>query len=337
MIRLIIHNSATEKTMKQIQGPAANGLIPYLSYERAGKLRDEAIWQQLQHITIQEAIGQWLQTFSKLTAKAYREGMNVLAEARLIDFEMTLQQFALINHNAVIDDIKKKLNKTECTKQARAACYISFTRYLSRRTQGMIVRAIPCREGTDKTFFKVREKVKTNAMNHKQWTQFLKELDSINKRDCLIAKLIIQGGKRLSEVLTLTTDQIDFSTREIIYNQAKTKGFEKQTVITYPQGAIEALRAYLKGREGLVFVTRRGKNVLPNQLAITFCRAGESAKIPFKVTPHVLRASTVTYLKKEGFADSEIMKVTGHASAEQVHAYDKSERSDNPTKEINLV
>jgi len=31
------------------------------------------------------------------------------------------------------------------------------------------------------------------------------------------------------------------------------------------------------------------------------------------------------------------MKLTGHASAEMVHAYDKSERADNPSKYVFLV
>lgn len=38
-----------------------------------------------------------------------------------------------------------------------------------------------------------------------------------------------------------------------------------------------------------------------------------------------------------GFSDSDIMKITGHASGEMLRAYDKSERADNPTKKVNLV
>ena len=326
-----------EKKMKQIQELPENCLVPTLPYEDSKRIVRESVWRDLASISVAEAIEQWLLMFGPRTAKTYRHGINVLASARLINLDLTLQEFALINHNNIVDDIKKKLPQTEGTKQARAACYLSFTRYLHRRTDGLVPRAIPCREGSNKTFFKIREKVKTNAMNHKQWAQFLKELERINKRDCLIAKLLLQGGKRLSEVLTLTTQQIDFTAREITFNQSKTKGFEKETVITFPQTAIDELSEYLKGRSGLVFITNHGKRIMPNQLAVTFALAGENAKIPFKVTPHVLRTTTVTYLKKEGYADSEIMKVTGHASAEMVHAYDKSERSDNPTKEVSLI
>ena len=73
------------------------------------------------------------------------------------------------------------------------------------------------------------------------------------------------------------------------------------------------------------------------QLAVTFEKAGKIANIPFKVTPHVLRASTVTYLKQQGFSDSDIQKVTGHASSQMVNAYDKSSRADNASKKVTLI
>ncbi len=46
-------------------------------------------------------------------------------------------------------------------------------------------------------------------------------------------------------------------------------------------------------------------------LATTFEKAGKIANIPFKVTPHILRATAVTYLKQQDFSDSGIQKVTG--------------------------
>lgn len=213
----------------------------------------------------------------------------------------------------------------------------SLKNFDSRRTHGIIKKALPSREGTAKTFYKVREKVATEAMTRSQWSNFLHELNEINKRDCLIAKIILQGGKRVSEVLALTTDRIDPTQCEITFTQSKTKGYEQETVITYPQVIIAELIAYIGQRQGRVFITKSNGKILTHQLAITFNKAGIRANIPFKVTPHVLRASTVTYLKREGFADSDIMKITGHSSSQMVHAYDKSERAQNASKKISLV
>jgi site-specific recombinase XerD len=88
---------------------------------------------------------------------------------------------------------------------------------------------------------------------------------------------------------------------------------------------------------GTVFITRSGKSVMVTRLAQTFEKAGKEAGIPFKVTPHVLRASTVTYLKQQGFQDSDIMKVTGHVSSAMVCAYDKASQETNATEKVQLV
>lgn len=308
-----------------------------LSLEQALQLKKEAVWRDLGQITVKQAVEQWLATLKRITAKNYASGIKQLIKYKLIDQKLTLQVFALINHDAVIDQIKTLADLSECSRQARAACYISLTRFLSRRTQGVIPKATPCREGVTKTFYRVREKVATHAMTRAEWASFLDELHRINPRDCLIAKVILQGGKRLSEVLSLTTDKIDYSKREITFKQSKTKGYEKETVITYPQNIMDEIKNYLGGRTGLVFITRHKKPIMPNQLASTFARAGRAAQAPFKITPHVLRASTITFLKISGYSDSDIMKISGHASSEMVNAYDKSDRAFNISKKVQLV
>ena len=174
-------------------------------------------------------------------------------------------------------------------------------------------------------------------MVQSQWVLFLEALEKISHRECLIAKLILQGGKRANEVLSLQTQHIDWDRRKIVFEQSKTKGMKKTTVITYPQSFMDKLKTYLGERSGMVFLTRSGKPVMMTRLAQTFARAGQMAEIPFKVTPHVLRVSTVTYLKQQGFQDTDIMKVTGHASAAMVCAYDKTSQETNATEKVQLV
>jgi integrase/recombinase XerD len=97
------------------------------------------------------------------------------------------------------------------------------------------------------------------------------------------------------------------------------------------------LREYIGDRKGYVFLSSKGNAVILNQVANTFAKVGRQVGIPFKVTPHMLRASRVTFLKQQGYSDSDIQKITGHASSEMVNAYDKSSRADNATKRINMV
>jgi len=71
--------------------------------------------------------------------------------------------------------------------------------------------------------------------------------------------------------------------------------------MTLSEESISFLEEHIGHRTGPVFITRFGKPVMINQVAVTLAKAGKKAGIPFKITPHVLRASTVTYLKQQGF------------------------------------
>jgi len=310
---------------------------PIESFEQAQATRDRIIWERIESLTVGCLIDEWVATLSYRTKINYQSGVRMLAIAGLLNPMNSLQAFSLVNHDAIIDKIKQISAWQETSRQARAALYISFTRFLSRRFPGVFKKAMPSREGTDKTFFRVHEKVVTEAMNLSQWTAFFSRLREINSRDCLIAKVTLQGGKRIREVLQLTTDQINWERNEITFTQSKTKGVRKETVITYPESVMKELRELIGDRQGHVFISSKGNPVILNQVANTFAKAGRVAGIPFKVTPHVLRASTVTYLKQQGFSDSDIQKVTGHASSEMVNAYDKSSRADNASKKVSLV
>lgn len=307
------------------------------TFEQAEAIRNRIVWKKLDSLNVESVIYEWLDTLSYRTRINYQSGIKMLSTAGLLNPLISLQAFSLVNHDAIIDKIKLVSPWQETSRQARAALYISFTRYLSRRFPVVFKKAMPSREGTSKTFFRVHEKVVTEAMNLAQWTAFFSALHEINSRDCLIAKITLQGGKRIREVLTLTVEQINWEKREITFVQSKTKGVRKETVITYPESIMRTLKEYIGERKGYVFLSYKGNPVVLNQVANTFAKAGRAADVPFKVTPHVLRASAVTYLKQQGFSDSDIQKITGHASSEMVNAYDKSDRANNATKKVSLV
>lgn len=307
------------------------------TFEQAKTLKSRIVWDKLEAMSVESTLFEWFETLSYRTRINYQSGVKKLVIGSLLNPLMNLQAFSLVNHDAVIDRIKLIADWQETSRQARAALYISFTRYLSRRFPSVFKKAMPSREGTSKTFYRVHEKVVTEAMNQAQWSAFLAALEIINPRDCLIAKITLQGGKRIREVLHLMVDQIDWGKREITFTQSKTKGVRKETVITYPESIMKALRLYIGDRQGYVFLSSKGNPVILNQVANTFARAGKKSNVPFKVTPHVLRASAVTYLKQQGFSDSDIQKITGHASSEMVNAYDKSSRADNASKRVSLV
>ena len=173
-------------------------------------------------------------------------------------------------------------------------------------------------------------------MSRSQIVSFLQEMDKLNPRDAMIARLCIHGGKRINEVLSLSVDQIDYEKKQIVFHQSKSKFTDDFTVISFERPAAEALlnelRCYIGERNELVFVTANGNGLRQNQVDRNFMKAGRRAGIPFRVSPHNLRATAVTLWKEDGFSDSLIMKATGHSSSEMVHRYDKTDLADNVTK-----
>ena len=296
-----------------------------------------ADWNDLQSLKLSEAAAIWLQNLENRNTRVnYRSGLNKLFRLRIINRSMTLAEFAQINSNVIVDRIKNQRRWSEATRQARAACFISFTKSLDRRTEGKIRQAVPEKFGIAKTFFAIREKVKTKAMDREEYQRFRAELQKINPKHRLISDVILQGIKRISEVLSLKIADIDFETGRISFRQSKTRGKIKWTVITYHPKILREIRETIGTRErGYVFIENR-RRILRGRLNYSFAIAGARSGIEFKITPHVLRATGTTLLKGKGYPDDAIGKMTG-TSPQQVGKYDKTDIADNPSMRENLT
>lgn len=318
------------------------------TYKSAVEAKQEFIWQQLHAITVGEAIDEWLFTIQNpCTKKSYTSSMSILIKYRILDDKVSLQLFSLLSPERIVDQIKTCLLFIESTKnenkqwsirtrEARISCFLAFTRYLSRKTEGIIRRGIPCKDGIEKTFTPKPRKVKTEAMTRRQMVCFFEELEKINERDAIIAKICLHGAKRISEVLSLRVDQINYEKREIVFRQSKSKIADDFTIICFEKEPavllLEQLRKYIGNRCGVVFITSLGKQVQKTQVDRTFSEAGRRSNIPFRVSPHNLRATAVTLWKEDGFSDSMIMHASGHASSAMVNCYDRSDIANNVTK-----
>jgi integrase/recombinase XerD len=334
MIRLIIMHVE----MNAITIPQENS-----SLARAVATRDEAIWQSLSKISLRSAADFFLETLQGNTKRAYRSAFNaifaVFLQNNLFDPQSSLQTFSLSNLEYLLDEVRAKTPGSEATKQARSAAFVALTRYLQRVTGGVIRLVVPVREkGAKQTFRKIRETSATKALSKAQWMQFLLSLKRISFRDYLFAKTMLQGAKRVSEVLGAQLDQINWPQNQITFKQLKSKEIEKYTVITYPDSFMQELREYVGNRKlGPIFLTRNGKPLTQPHLYRAFSAAGADAGIPFTVHPHVLRASAITYLSSHGFAADQIMRVSGHADTKLVRYYDKTPIEQNPSRDISLI
>lgn len=304
--------------------------------------RRQMIFEGLRDVTIQRAIESFLDTLGSHTRRSYDTGLNIVFELFedlcLIRRELPLQVLAMCNVENLLDALKKNVTGSEATKQARACAFLSFTKFLERTTGGVIRSALTNKSCATPTFPKIRSKSATTALTLEEWRRFSNSLRMISERDSLIAKMMIQGAKRVREVTSARIEQIDWENRRITFAQSKSAIRDSVTVITYPADFMSELKSYLAGRnQGLIFLTRNGKEVSQAHLHRNFSHASVAAGLNKRVHPHVLRASAITILMGQGYHSDQIMQVSGHADTGSVLYYDKSKIEDNITREVRLI
>lgn len=309
------------------------------SYNQAISLKNESIWKSLSEMPMHKTVENFLEKLSYHTKKSYNSAFNIFFENGFINPFWSIQEFSLCNMENILDKIKQEIKGSEATKQARCACFLSFTRYLSRKTEGIVRSAIPNKNSNSPTFRKIRSTSATKALNEKEMMIFFKSLKEYNYRDYLIAQMTLQGAKRIEEVLSSKIDQIDWQNKIIKFKQSKANEMEKFTFIHFPSFFLNELKQYIGTRlqSDFIFVTKLGKKVDKFQVYRSFLIASKRVNLLLNVTPHVLRASAITILAKKGFSAEQIMMITGHNSMDSVHYYDKTPMEENISREVSLI
>ena len=78
----------------------------FQSYSEVVQSKQDKLFNDLQGITIKQSILAFLSSFdNQLTQKNYQSALNQLVKFGLIQDSASLQTFALINHNNVIDQV----------------------------------------------------------------------------------------------------------------------------------------------------------------------------------------------------------------------------------------
>ena len=130
-------------------------------------------------------------------------------------------------------------------------------------------------------------------------------------RDRTLILLAYRHGLRVSELVTLRWEQIDFKAGSVHVNRLK-----NGLASTHPIRGVE-LRALRELRRlypdsPYVFVTEREGPMTPATARKLITRAGELAKLPFPIHPHMLRHACGFKLASEGQDTRSIQQYLGH-------------------------
>jgi type 1 fimbriae regulatory protein FimE len=130
-------------------------------------------------------------------------------------------------------------------------------------------------------------------------------------RDRTLILLAYRHGLRVSELVTMRWEQIDLKAGLVHVSRLK-NGLASTHPIRGPE--LRALRELRRDypESPYLFVTERGGPMTPATARKLIARAGERAKLPFPIHPHMLRHACGFKLASEGQDTRAIQQYLGH-------------------------
>jgi len=147
-----------------------------------------------------------------------------------------------------------------------------------------------------------------------------KMIDStINIKHILIIKLLYGCGLRVSEIINLQKEDLNFEEGLIKINLAKGR---KDRFVKIPNSLLDNLKSYFNlNNEEVLFPSNRGGKLSKKTISKIVENASNKAGIKKRVYPHLLRHSFATHLLEQGTDLRIIQKLLGHSDIKTTQIY----------------
>jgi type 1 fimbriae regulatory protein FimB/type 1 fimbriae regulatory protein FimE len=152
------------------------------------------------------------------------------------------------------------------------------------------------------------------------------------RRDWLIGLLTYRHGLRVSETCDLRWDDLDLPKRTIAIRRLKGSTDSVHYLERDELAGLKRLQREQEPKAAYVFVNERGQPFGRMGIGRMIERAGETAKLPFRVHVHMLRHSTGYALAGRGMDTRRLQHYLGHASITNTVRY--TAMSPEPFKNI---
>jgi integrase/recombinase XerC len=169
-----------------------------------------------------------------------------------------------------------------------------------------------------------REEKEPNILYKEQYKALLYEA-SDNIRDYAIIETFLQTGIRLSELVNLRVDDVDFEHRILTVKQGKGK---KDRQIPLVDEAIKALRNYLRYRntqlildDEVFFLAKNGTSLCVSSVKYLVAKYVKKAGIRKKVSVHTLRHTFGAHKADKNMSLATLQELMGHKKKETTLKY----------------
>ena len=167
-----------------------------------------------------------------------------------------------------------------------------------------------------------RNKGTTEALSFEEWIRLKDELKKARNKELypMVCFSLLGGGRRVSECLNLTWQDIDFRNNKlhVLPLKKKTDDIEHLPLNEQLKEILESL-GNDKAKTAKVFKTDRKS--IDKSLKLYAKKAGLAKTVSF----HSLRTSFITWSLERGDSMSEILNATLHSSNRMLRYYDRTD------------
>lgn len=161
---------------------------------------------------------------------------------------------------------------------------------------------------------------------------------SNNFQDMIIIKTLLYTGVRVSELINIKINDIDFMNCQIKINQGKGS---KDRIVPFPEGFKELLGMYCNNmnKKGAIYLFESSweKNYTDRGIRKILEKYSKKAELKQQLSPHKLRHFLFTWLKKQGLDDALIQPYSGHESRKTLEIYSKLSITEAQKKYNNVI
>jgi integrase len=140
-------------------------------------------------------------------------------------------------------------------------------------------------------------------------------------RDATMIMVCLRHGLRVSELVDLRWDQIDFPTANLHVRRIKRGAPATHPILGDELRLLRRLQREQNPKSPFVFTSMRGSPISTAGFAAMVERAGIQAKFEFKVHPHMLRHATGFALANAGHDTRSIQAYLGHKNIQHTVRY----------------
>ncbi len=230
--------------------------------------------------------------------------------------------------NANVDDVRNYLQKmreqnySKATIARKLATLRSFFKFLNKRgvsgNNPMLTIRTPKLE---KRLPKFMTEEQVNRL-----LQTPKDTDLLGSRDKAMLEVIYSTGMRVSELVGLNVDDVDFSGNVI---KVRGKG-KKERLNPVGQTAMNAIQKYLPMRNSTVpagssvsslFINKHGQRLSTRSVRRKLDKYLLEAHLDPDISPHTLRHSFATHMLNHGADLRSVQELLGHQSLSTTQIY----------------